>query len=175
MNKNSICFIEHVSRFDYADYDITSWREVKYIAKNLNEITGEDVSIKLASYSDLPKRQNIIKLNSGRDAITIKLFCNLNFVMNFMITDIVKSEVKKININKIDMTEQPYELNYCLKTNSNNISSYSFCTDSKRLIGTFAEKVSVQALPCGKIDAPSNKKLVKLNRRVLRQIKKNQF
>lgn len=171
MNKNSICFIEHVSRFDYADYDITSWREVKYIAKNLNEITGEDVAIKSASYPDLLKRRNIIKLNSGRDAITIKLFCDLNFVMDFMITDIIKSEVKKANINKIDIaTEKTYELNYSLKMNSNNISSYSFCTDSKRLIGTFAEKVSVKALPCGKIDAPSNKKLVKLNRKALRQI-----
>ncbi len=157
------------------EYEVKSWKDVKHIAKRVNETTGEEVEISLSSYSRMFQETDKMKLNSGRDAETIYLSCDLNFVMDLMVNDIVKSDVKKVIIKKANYEEEsiftpPYEINYVLKKNPNKIVSYTFHTDNKTLIERFAEKVSVQALPCGKIDAPSNKKLVKLNRKALKQI-----
>lgn len=159
------------------EYEIKSWKEVKHISKKLSESKDESVSVRLSSFSDLFERENTIKLNCERDAITVYLSCDLDFITNLFITDIVKADIRKVSLKKENklVYKDHYQAEYILKKQQNGIKSYSFYTNDKELLQQFVEKVSVKALPSGKLDAPTNKKLVKLNRNALRKIKKNQF
>lgn len=105
----------------------------------------------------------------------IHLSCDLDFVKKLLTTDIVKSDIKKVEIKKTSLLKggfykEHYQADYVLKQNLNRIVSYSFFTDSKKLLNQFVENVSVKSMPTGQIDVPTNKKLVKLNRKAIKKI-----
>ena len=176
MKKHSIGFVKiwdsnsMIREFD--DYNLTGWSEVKHIVKELNEKTGENVSFKLSSYSSRHQKRNIIKLN---DTVTVYLTCDTDLIIDLLTTDIVKTDIKKISLKREKfhgraVYKDHYQAKYIFKKQQNGIESYSFHTNDKELFRQFVEGVSVKALPSGKIDAPTNKKLAKINRRALKRV-----
>lgn len=141
------------------------------MTKRLNEFTEQEIFFTLKSTSSHhPTRSNDIHIESGKDSIVIHLSCDLDFVMQLLTTDIVKSDVKKVKIKKGDLYKDHYQADYVLKQNPNKIVSYSFFTDNKKLLNQFVENVTVKSMPTGQIDVPTNKKLVKLNRKAIKKI-----
>ena len=156
------------------EYEVKGWKEVKHFVQDLHDAEKEKVVVCFVNRQEFPMERKSIYLECGNKCIGIRLSCDADFITDLLTTDIVKTDIKKVVVKKRKATESvfedPYKVDYIVKNDENHICAYSFHTDKRILFERFMERVSVKALPIGRIDAPTNKKLVKLNRKALKQI-----
>lgn len=158
----------------YDPHEITSWNELRRISQDYGDILPVTFILNATFYHN-QEMENEIEIKNAFKTATVCLHCNLKEVMTFFTTDIVKADIKKISLKKEKyhgraVYKDHYEAKYILKKQQNGIESFSFQTNDKDLFREFVENVSVKALPSGKLDVPTNKKLVKLNKKAIKRV-----